>query len=599
MAFEIPRPEHPRPDFERTQWLNLNGPWEFEFDDNEAGEEEKWFVEKSFTRSITVPFCFQSKLSGIHDTGMHEVFWYRKSFDIPENFYGKRVLLNFGAVDYYAKIWVNGEYAGSHKGGNCSFRMDITRFLTKGTNSLVVRVEDRYDSIQPRGKQYWRKNPDRCWYTATSGIWQTVWLEAVGEVYIEKIRLTPDIEKKTVGAEVYLNKNPEAMKINIKVSFSGAPALDGTFMGKVNADDEKRLGSREFLFDINDKYVRFTIDIQNIDDVDNIHLWSPEMPNLYDIELALTTGGEKTDSVKSYFGMRKISVKGDLILLNNRPYYQKLILDQGYWPDSLLTPPSDEDIRFDVEMTKKMGFNGARKHQKMEDPRYYYWADKLGLLVWGEMPSAYNFNVQEMENITTEWIDFMNRDYNHPCIVTWVPLNESWGVREIYANRNQQNFARSLYYLTKAMDSTRLVSTNDGWEQVDTDIVGVHDYAPWAENFIPKYNDKETLFKGNASSRMLFCENTEYHGEPVLVTEYGGIAFESDNKGNWGYNGVVKDEKSFLERYASVTGAIMKLPYVRGYCYTQLTDVMQEVNGLMTETRKLKVDIEEIRRINS
>jgi len=245
-----------------------------------------------------------------------------------------------------------------------------------------------------------------------------------------------------------------------------------------------------------------------------------------------------------------------------------------------------------------MGFNGARKHQKIEDPRYYYWADRLGLLVWGEMPSAYNFNTQEIENVTLEWMSFIERDYNHPSIVVWVPLNESWGVRNIFTDRNQQSFARALYFIAKAMDSTRLVSTNDGWELVETDICGIHDYSPWAENLAPKYLDKEKLLESSTGRRMLYCEGIKYEGQPILITEYGGIAFETEDEESWGYHGAVKDEKAFLKRYASVTEAIKNIPYVRGFCYTQLTDVMQEVNGLMTADRKMKVDIEKIRKIN-
>jgi beta-galactosidase/beta-glucuronidase len=264
-----------------------------------------------------------------------------------------------------------------------------------------------------------------------------------------------------------------------------------------------------------------------------------------------------------------------------------------------LTAPSDEAIRFDIEMTKNMGFNGARKHQKFEDPRYYYWADKLGLLLWGEMPSAYNFNAEEIENMTSEWVDFINRDYNHPSIVTWVPLNESWGVRSIYIDKNQQNFAKGLYYLTKGLDSTRLVSTNDGWELVDADICAIHDYVAQGEDLYKAYSDKEKLLSGEKRGRPLYAQGTKYDGQPVLLTEYGGIAFISNEKENWGYGGGVKDETTFFERYSGLTEAIRSLPYMRGYCYTQLTDVMQEINGLMTADRKLKVNIDKVRVVNS
>lgn len=577
MSMNIPRPEYPRPDFERTEWLNLNGEWEFEFDDNNVGEDENWQSKKSFSRRINVPFCFQSELSGINDKGLHEIMWYKREVNLSENFMGKRVILNFGAVDYYTKVWINDTYVGCHRGGNVSFKMEITRYLKRKGNTLVVRVEDKYEPVQPRGKQYWKETPDRCWYTATSGIWQTVWIEAVGQNYIDRVKITPDIDKSAILTEFFLDNKPNNGKMNVKISYKGEVV-------------------KNISFDVKDRITKFTVNIKEDDYIDERHYWTPANPNLYDIEFRLCEGDNEVDFVKSYFGMRKISIEGGQILLNNKPLYQRLILDQGYWAESLLTPPSDEAIVYDIEMTKKMGYNGARKHQKVEDPRYYYWADKLGLLVWGEMPSAYHFNSEEVENITGEWMEFINRDYNHPCIVTWVPLNESWGVRNIFKDNNQQNFALGLYYLTKALDGTRLVSTNDGWEQVHADICGIHDYIAKGEDFSKKYINVENAMKASTGHRMIYSQGTEYNGQPVLITEFGGIAFEG--KDGWGYNGAVKDEASFLKRFDSITSAIKNMPYIQGYCYTQLTDVMQEVNGLMTADRKVKVDIEEVRRIN-
>lgn len=575
------RSEYPRPDFERQEWLNLNGEWYFEFDDNNLGEDQGWYKTYDFSQRIIVPFCYQSKLSGIDNQELHEYLWYKRTFEIPEAFLEKRVLLNFGAVDYLAKVWINGEFVGLHKGGHISFKIEVSRYLKKGSNTIVVKAEDKYDTVQPRGKQYWKAKPDRCWYTATSGIWQTVWLETVGESFIDKLRLTPDIDRRNVLVEVFLDKLVSGLNLSIEVSY------DGKAVKKMNLDIDNRI-------------TRFTIDFREHDYIDEIHYWTPETPNLYDLLFKLTKNSTEVDSIKTYFGMRKISIKDDIVLLNNKPYYQKLVLDQGYWPDSLLTPPSDAAIKYDIEMTKIFGFNGARKHQKIEDPRYYYWADKLGLLVWGEMPSAYNFNSEEITNLTQEWIEFINRDYNHPCIITWVPLNESWGVRNIIADRNQQNFAKSLYYATKALDDTRLVSTNDGWEMIqDTDILGIHDYSPFGENFTPRYVDKDKLLNSDAQGRMLFCERNSYKGQPALLTEYGGIAFESSSKETWGYFGVVKTADEFFNRYESITRAVRSIDYIKGYCYTQLTDVMQEVNGLLTSDRKVKVNVEKIRKINS
>jgi len=575
-----PRPDFPRPDFQRADWSSLNGQWEFQFDDDNRGESEAWYKEKEFSDKITVPYCFQSKLSGIHDLGMHEYMWYKRTFRLPEEYLNSTVLLNFGAVDYLAKVWINGKFAGMHRGGHTPFRFDITRYLNPGLNTVVLKAEDKYECQQPRGKQFWDVKPDRCWYTPTSGIWQSVWLEFTGRAYIERIKLTPDIDRRTVCAEIFITNKIDDLEIEIKINYKG-----------------KRV--KTIKTEATEGYIKATVDIKEVDYVDEVHYWSPETPNLYDIEFLLMKDNQKVDCVESYFGMRKVMVQGSLILLNNKPYYQKLVLDQGYWPDSLLTPPSDEAIVYDIEMTKKLGFNGARKHQKIEDPRYYYWADKLGLLVWGEMPSGYFYNDEEVSNIFNEWSEFIQRDYNHPCIITWVPLNESWGVRNILLDKRQQDFARMLYYLTKCLDQTRLVSTNDGWEQIISDICGIHDYEPSGERLLTKYANRDRLMKQAAERRLLYAQGTEYNGQPIIITEYGGIAFTDEGDENWGYYGRVKDENEFLERYREITNAIRNTQYICGYCYTQLTDVQQEVNGLLTFDRKPKLDFNVIRKINS
>ncbi|MHB8066183.1 MAG: glycoside hydrolase family 2 protein, partial [Ruminiclostridium sp.] len=394
----VPRPEYPRPDFERNEWLNLNGEWQFDFDDKDIGEENGWYKGRTLSRKIIVPFCFQSEMSGISDRDIHEIMWYKREFVVPESFSTKKIFLNFGAVDYHAKIWINGEFIDSHKGGYVPFKMDITKYLVRGSNSIAVKVVDSYECVQPRGKQYWKQKPDRCWYTATSGIWQTVWLETTGELNIDKIRITPDIDARNALLEVFLNKVPQNAELDVVVSFKG----------QVKSQIKLKLC---------DRISRVTIDLKEEDYIDELQYWTPETPNLYDLQLRISVDGKTADQISSYFGMRKISVEGNNIFLNNKPYYLKLILDQGYWTESLLTPPSDESLRYDVEMTRNFGFNGARKHQKIEDPRYYYWADKLGLLVWGEMPSPYDFNSEQTENVTREWIAFINRDYNHPCIM--------------------------------------------------------------------------------------------------------------------------------------------------------------------------------------
>lgn len=301
-----------------------------------------------------------------------------------------------------------------------------------------------------------------------------------------------------------------------------------------------------------------------------------------------------SDEVETYFGLRSIESRNGCLTLNGDIYYQRLVLDQGYWPESLLTPPSDEAIRKDILLTKEMGFNGARKHQKIEDPRYYYWADKLGLLVWGELPSAYEFNDNAVKASSGELMEFVERDYNHPCIVAWVPVNESWGVRSVKADLQQQNYCRMLKFLLKSMDPIRLVSANDGWEQIsETDICAIHDYALFPET-AGKYDDMEKIFRTYAESRCIFADGNRYAGQPVMVTEYGGIAFEKEEDEGWGYYGRVKDEKQFMERLEPITEFLIRSGHFSGFCYTQLTDVMQEVNGLLTPDRKPKVSVKQL-----
>lgn len=580
----IPRPEHPRPDFERRDWKNLNGTWSFCFDDEDKGEAEKWYTGHSFEREIVVPFCYQSRMSGIGDESHHEVVWYERQFTVPAEFLGKRIFLHFGAVDYEAKVWLDGVYLGKHTGGYLPFKFDITSMVDPAEGSshtMTVRAADSRSCLQPRGKQNWKDEPWGCWYTPVTGIWQTVWLEAAGMVHTERVRITPDVDKRCVLFEAYVNQVPENGWLEFTV----------TYKGKLVNQIKTKVGER---------LTKLTVNLLETDKVDAIHYWHPYNPCLYDVDITVYAGNEAVDKVSTYFGMRKIHVQNDWVYLNNIPIFQKLVLDQGYWPDSLLTPPSDEAIKYDIEMTKRFGYNGARKHQKIEDPRYYYWADKMGLLVWGEIPSAYDFCTEEMENLIDTAKGFIERDYNHPCIINWVPLNESWGVRNIFGDREQQMFADGLYGLFKALDNTRTVSTNDGWEYTVSDIIGIHDYTAWGHQLSGLYGDTDNLVKGAPNNfRNVMASGYEYKGQPLLCTEYGGIAFSKDSgNGNWGYNGAVENEEEYLKRLNDITQAFKKMPYMRGYCYTQLTDVFQEVNGLMDMDRNPKVDPAKIAQIN-
>lgn len=590
MCNSIPRPEHPRPDFQRDTFLNLNGTWQFAFDDKDEGLKNGWYrPDHQLGKKILVPFAYQTEKSGLGPTDeIHPVLWYRRTFTLPESLQGRRVLLRFGAVDYKAVVYVNGQRMGSHVGGYTPFALDVTNALCEGENDLCVRVEDQPDCTQPRGKQHWARGLMGCWYTPVSGIWQTVYMEAVGEACMTRIHLTPDIDRHMATAEIALDRPAEeGMELEITVSFR-----------------EKVL--RTVRTGVQDRTTRVPIDLMMHGEMNCIFAWTPDHPNLYDVRVRLLRGAKELDAVNTYFGMRKVEVRDGQVYLNNHPLYQRLILDQGYWPDTLITPPSDEALQEDIRYTKAFGYNGARKHQKLEDPRYYYWADKMGLLVWGEVPSAYDFSDDEVHNLADTLLDFIDRDFNHPCIITWVPLNESWGVPQIYANARQQALGRMLYHMTKAADGTRLCSSNDGWEQVDTDICALHDYAAAHDVMVRHFADREEIETHACDQHPCYAKGQAHTGkEALMVTEYGGIAFTNiglqgsmGGMQTWGYHGKVTDEEAFFERFQGVTDAIRSIPFCQGYCYTQLTDVMQEINGLLTPDRKPKMDVERFAAIN-
>ncbi|MDW8131211.1 MAG: glycoside hydrolase family 2 TIM barrel-domain containing protein [Bryobacterales bacterium] len=578
-AQSIPRPEHPQPQFQREHWLNLNGSWEFEFDDANAGLKENWAGGgKKFSRKIIVPFCFESPASGVGDPSFHPWIWYRRSFTVPEAWRGKRVWLRFQAVDYRAWVWVNGQYVGFHEGGSTPFGFDITERLKPGANAVTVRVEDPpTDRSIPRGKQYWEEKSRGIFYTRTSGIWQTVWLEAVNETHLEKVRITPDNDG-TVRFEAFV-ANPQAgCELHAIIRHQGKTVA--TAMAVADSSPVTVLGG-----------------------VADPRLWSPASPNLYDVSFELRRTGAVLDRVSSYFGFRSVGVENGRFVLNGRPVYLKFLLDQGYWPQSNLTPPSDEAIQYDIRMAKEMGFNGVRKHQKVEDARFLYWADRMGLLVSGEMPNAYVYHAAYVDRFTREWIEALERDYNHPSIVIWAPINESWGVPNLREPRQQEHL-KALYALTKSLDPTRLVIDNEGWQHTDrTDLFAVHDYARNGQLLYERWNRDFSrpgaLLPPNSPGYLI--PGYSYNGAPLYLSEFGGIAYIPPGhqvpKDAWGYAGIEKTAESALARLRSLYEAIAKLPFV-GICYTQITDVEQEVNGLLTYDRRPKFDLKAIRELN-
>ena len=594
---EMPRPEYPRPQFRRDGWTNLNGEWRFAFDDHDLGLSKGWYLlgadalqssGSPFDRSITVPFCYQAKLSGIGETGFHDVVWYARTFEcVPAG--DERILIHFGAVDYYATVWVNGVQVAEHEGGHTPFFADVTHTLGDGENVLVVRAEDpSRDVTIPRGKQYWKEESEGIFYTRTTGIWQTVWLEAVNLRRVSSLKLTPDVDAASVDAEVHIEGFESGLKLRAIVDLDGKRIIDDTISALSSLVDRRLpLLARGQ-----------ASDTSRVVERPGLALWSPETPRLYDLKIELLDDrGELLDAVQSYFGMRKVEVRDGRVHLNNRPYYQRLVLDQGYFPEGVLTAPADDDLRRDIELAKEMGFNGARKHQKVEDPRWLYWADTLGFLAWGEMANAYQYSEDYVRRITREWQEAVRRDYNHPCIVAWVPMNESWGVPELATDQRQRDHLLALYHLTRSLDSTRLVISNDGWEHALTDLCTIHDYHD-AEDLATGYATPESSVAAQPANRPIYVPGHEYRGEPILITEFGGIAFSGEDEANWGYS-TVADPDEFLERYESLIDALLRSDPVRGFCYTQLTDVEQEVNGLLTYDRKPKADLTSIRRITS
>ena len=555
----------------------MNGEWEFAFDDKNDGIKiGLWQGKKAFPLKINVPFSYQYPASGIGEPSQHDVVWYRRTFAIAEGNKGKRALLCFNAADYQTDVWLNGAHVLTHTGGFTPFSADITAYLKKGGNIIVVRCEDTLNDAVPRGKQSWMGSPFSCFYIPNTGIWQSVWLEFFGEDCIAEHSLYCDYDKTELYGEL-VTQYGKADEAEITV----------TFVGKLIKRERFTLRGR------NNNY-RIALPKDYTDD----YSWSPESPRLLYVDFVLYRSGKQADLAHTRIGMRKIAVDGHgKICLNNRPFYQRLVLDQGYWPESGLTPPSAESLKKDIELAKAMGFNGARKHQKLEDGYYCYYAEELGFLTWCEMPSAYRFCTDEVAAITLEWQEIVKEGRNSTSNVCYVPLNESWGAREIATDERQKAFARSLYYLTKTLDPTRLISTNDGFEIVNpTDILGVHDYDSGKEDDFVKY-DAEKYDSMHPQGFALFAEEEHYAGEPVLLTEFGGRALQSDQKGEaWGYNVAAANEEEFLKQLASIMNGVYSYGF-QGYCYTQLTDVQQEVNGLLTAERKPKADIKKLKEL--
>ena len=502
------------------------------------------------------------------------------------------MLLHLGAVDYKAHVWVNGQLVAEHEGGHTPISADVTRALNESGRQVVsvLAEDDPADLAKPRGKQDWQLEPHSIWYPRTTGIWQTVWLERVSHTYISKLRWTPFFEGFEIGCEAHVSGklgDDDADELILEVRISHGK--------KVLADDRYKVIGCE-------AHRKIALSDPGIDDSRNELLWSPERPTLLDAEITLRHRDVVLDRVRSYTALRSVNINRDRFMLNGHPYSLRLVLDQGYWPDTLLTAPSDAALKRDVELAKAMGFNGVRKHQKIEDPRYLYWADRLGLLVWEEMPSAYRFTTRAITRQVREWSEVIDRDYSHPCIIVWVPFNESWGVPNLPSTQAHRNAVEALYHLTRTLDSTRPVIGNDGWEASATDILGIHDYDCDPERLAARYSasvqPQELFDRRRPGGRVLTLDGYPHRGQPIMLTEFGGIAYAKDpasaGKRTWGYTRVSSD-KDFAEHYRRLMEAVHGTSMFSGFCYTQFADTFQEANGLLCSDRTPKVPIEQIR----
>lgn len=580
------QPDYPRPQLVRSSWQNLNGAWRFAFDDENTGTQQGFAAGVSDALSIEVPFSYETKASGIGDERVHERVWYSRTVCVEaDTLAQKRVLLHFEGCDYKTTVWVNGARVGGHIGGYARFSFDITAALHAGENTLAVLAEDSLDAQQPRGKQRWMPQNFGCWYVQTTGIWKTVWMETVAPQYIKAAKLTPDLPggKLHIACDIQADCFGETLVLEATASFGG------TFVNRVTVPVTQAQVEASLT-------VRSTLVTEW-----GVHTWSPEAPNLYDLELRLLRGSEAVDTALSYFGMREVRIDGANILLNGAPLYQRLILDQGYWRDSHLTPPSEAVLIEDIDKLQQLGYNGLRKHQKTEDERFLYWCDVKGMLVWSEMASAYAFTDTAVDTFLTQWSEIVRQNYSHPCIITWTPVNESWGVPHIKTQAAQQSFTQSIYYLTKALDPHRPVIVNDGWEHTVSDIITLHDYEEQGRVFLERYEGAKDAVLNNevyhCLTKSAFADGFGYRGQPVIISEFGGIAYNNGDSG-WGYGNKVSCEAEFLARFDEITTAIQRLPYCCGFCYTQVTDVQQEINGLMDIDRNFKADPDKIREIN-
>ena len=582
----IPRNEYPRPQFKRDQWLCLNGEWQFEIDNGDSGL-ERGLKERELKGKIIIPFCPESKLSGIGNPDFMNAVWYRRTVTIPAAWQGMNVLLHFQACDYDTTVWVNNLEVKRHRGGFTPFTCDLKNIAEPGKEiTIVVRARDLKDMAKPGGKQSIQYANTGCLYTRTTGIWQSVWLEPVPEIYLKRPRITPDVGSGCFHIEQPISMNRTDSKIKFELIYNGQAVSHATVAVDV------------------DLSARAVLQLNK----DDMHLWEPGKPELYDLKINLFDHADRiTDSATSYCGLRSVAIDGMKVKLNGKSVFQRQVLDQGYYPDGIMTAPTDNALKEDILLSMQVGFNSARLHQKVFEERFLYHADKLGYLVWGEFGDwgAREQNISQYDPVChqpyaamiTQWLEALERDYSHPCIIGWCGLNET---RQDITDNIQalDDLTRGVFLAAKAMDTSRPVLDASGYSHrvLEADIYDCHDYAQDPQKLA---SNQAGLAEGQPYQNDPKW-NVPYQGQPFFVSEFGGIKWSpalADSRESWGYGDTPQSLDEFYARFESLCKVLLENPDMFGYCYTQLTDVFQEQNGIYTFDRKPKFDNEKLKRI--
>lgn len=561
--------------FKRKKIILLNGEWDFILDEANEGDQCKYYEGFKKQYSINVPYSYTTKASGINIEKQVDVIWYQKEIDINSDQLKEDVYLCCDGIDEIASIYVNGKLVGSHIGGNSAFKVKLNYALVEGKNLLVIKCEDDFSLSKGRGKQRWLEYNFGCWYTQTNGIYKDIYLDFIPKIALKEVKLTPRVTNNTLEIDYIIKNYCENLYLDIKISFEGI--LINHSITYLDQDSN-----------------RIVMDVHSKNIPNQIMFWHPEDPKLYDIEFKLIKNNKIIDNVTSYFGFREFIASENKLLLNGFSFYSRMVLYQGYFRDSNLTPENDEQIINDIKTIKEMGFNGIRCHNYVPSDKFLSYCDQLGLITWIEYPSPHMFSLKMRDNVTKEWLEIMKQKYNHPSVFAWVIFNESWGIRGIKDNIEQQKFIDSLYYMSKSIDPIRPIISNDGWEHVTSDIFTLHNYCQDADKLIDFYQKGEN----HLSVRNDYVDGYKYKNNPIIISEFGGCALEKDIKdNNWGYGQATKTVDEFYGRFKSLIDGIYRLTDVYGFCYTQYNDVQQEKNGLVDENRVLKVDKNIIRNI--